>query len=265
MDALFCNQIMTEVTMRKRTSTPTANPPKRRRRSNTDTSEVRAIAEAMRDLEIVYRDIDEVHDYEFNPRNNKEAIDVVRQSIKQFGFLNPLIVDSDDIIVVGHTRRAAAKLEGFTRVPTITADHLTAEQIAAFRIVDNKVGEVATWNYELLAKEINGMDGIDMTDFGFKREQIDCLEGMVAEDCLDILEVERQEESSAAINAPANAKQAAPSQTRFVIGEFVLHVPAEAYQAWAREVREENEFSQDKINLDILRRLGVEYDDSETD
>lgn len=257
-------------TTRSRRKTATQKPPRRQRkapRANVaDTAEVATIAKAMRDLEIAYRDIDELHDYEFNPRNNQEAIEVVRHSIRQFGFINPIIIDSDDIIVVGHTRRAAGKLEGYTRVPTIRADHLTPDQIKAFRIVDNKVGEVATWNYELLAKEIFDMEGMDMTEFGFKQEQIDCLEGMVQEDCLLTMSQEGGEVDDAALpaNAPDNAANVAPSTTRLVLGEFVLHIPSETYQAWAREIREECEFSPDAINAEILRRLGVEYGSSDS-
>lgn len=251
----------------KRTRSRKPVPAKRNRKSTTkpDTAEVSAVAQAMRELTIEYRGIDEVHDYEFNPRNNAEAIEVVRQSIRQFGFINPIIVDQDDIIVVGHTRRAAGRLEGYTRVPTIKAEHLTEKQIAAFRIVDNKVGEVATWNYELLAKEIADMEGVDMTLFGFSQEQVDCLEGMVEDDCLFALAQEGGETdvTNSAENAPENAKNVAPATTRFVLGEFVIHMPATTYQAWAREIREDCEFSQDKINEEILRRLGVEHDGTE--
>src|SRR5699024_9376686 len=87
-------------------------------------------------------------------------------SIKEFGFKVPIIVDENNVIVAGHTRKLAAQSIGMDEIPVIIADDLTEEQIKAFRLADNKVAEFSEWDFDLLSDEINGLD-IDMDDFGF--------------------------------------------------------------------------------------------------
>lgn len=106
----------------------------------------------MKELQIVYKNISELNPYKNNPRFNDEAVEAVANSIKQFGFKVPIIIDSSNIIVAGHTRLKAAKQLGMDKVPCIVADDLTEEQIRAFRLVDNKVSELADWDYEKLEK-----------------------------------------------------------------------------------------------------------------
>lgn len=110
--------------------------------------------------------ISQLHEYENNPRNNDGAVDAVAASIQEFGFKVPIIIDSDNIIVAGHTRLKAAKKLGYDVVPCIVADDLTPEQIKAFRLADNKTGELAGWNFAKLEEELAGLD-IDMSAFGF--------------------------------------------------------------------------------------------------
>ena len=107
-----------------------------------------------------------LREYDNNPRNNDGAVDAVAESIKQFGFKAPIIVDNDYVIVAGHTRLKAARLLGLDKVPCIVADDLTPEQIKAFRLADNKVGELAGWEIEKLGKELSEID-MDMSVFGF--------------------------------------------------------------------------------------------------
>ena len=109
----------------------------------------------------------EIHPYEKNPRNNKPAIDAVAASIKEFGFKVPIIIDKDNIIVAGHTRYAAAKKLGMDAVPCIRANDLNEEQIKAFRLADNKVSELAEWDFDLLNEELADIS-LDMTQFGFE-------------------------------------------------------------------------------------------------
>ena len=87
----------------------------------------------------------------------------------------PIIVDKNNVIVAGHTRYKASLELGLDEVPTIVADDLTEEQIKAFRLADNKVGEKSSWNFELLDEELNELEnlGIDMTDFDFENLKID--------------------------------------------------------------------------------------------
>lgn len=124
-------------------------------------------------MQIIYKKIDDVIPYENNPRKNDEAVDYVAKSIKEFGFKVPIIVDKDNVIVTGHTRLKAAKQLGMKEVPVIMADDLTDEQIKAFRLADNKVGEMATWDFDLLNVELDDILDIDMKDFGFNEIDIE--------------------------------------------------------------------------------------------
>lgn len=105
--------------------------------------------------------------YENNPRNNDEAVEPVANSISEFGFKVPIVATSDGEIINGHTRWKAAKKLKLKTVPVIIADDLTEEQIRAFRLADNKVAEIAQWDIELLMSEIESVDNLDMTLFGF--------------------------------------------------------------------------------------------------
>lgn len=112
----------------------------------------------------------DIRPYEKNPRKNDDAVPYVAESIKQFGFKVPIVIDKNNVIVAGHTRYKAAKKLGFKSVPCIIADDLTDEQIKAFRLADNKVSEKAEWDLDLLDSEIEEIFDIDMTDFGFEFE-----------------------------------------------------------------------------------------------
>lgn len=117
--------------------------------------------------QIIVKDINSIIPYINNPRHNKEAVDLVAASISEFGFKNPIILDSKNVIVAGHTRFAAAKKLGLKEVPCIMADDLTEQQIKAFRLADNKVAEAATWDMDLLKIELDGITDIDMSNLGF--------------------------------------------------------------------------------------------------
>ena len=111
--------------------------------------------------------ISEILPYAKNPRKNEKSVKFVKESIRQFGFKVPIIIDSKREIVCGHTRLLAAKSLGLSEVPCIIADDLTYEQIKAFRLADNKVGEFSDWDIELLNNELSEIAEIDMGDFGF--------------------------------------------------------------------------------------------------
>lgn len=123
-------------------------------------------------MEIKYIKIDELKPYAKNPRLNDEAVKYVKNSIKEFGFKNPILIDKDNTIIAGHTRLKAAKDLKLEKVPTIKVDDLTDEQVKAFRIADNKVSEIADWNELLLDEELKEILEIDMSDFGFTAEDI---------------------------------------------------------------------------------------------
>ena len=118
-------------------------------------------------MKIVYQQIKDLKEYENNPRFNDEAVDAVAASIKEFGFKVPIIVDKDNVIIAGHTRLKAAKKLLMGEVPTIIADDLNEEQIKAFRLADNKVGELASWDFDKLYDEMKDIN-MDMLEFGFE-------------------------------------------------------------------------------------------------
>ena len=111
--------------------------------------------------------LDEIKPYENNPRHNDNAVDAVASSIREFGFKVPLVVDSEGVIVAGHTRYKAAQKLGLQTVPCIVADDLTDEQVKAFRLADNKVGELATWDLDALKVELDNIGEIDLSGMGF--------------------------------------------------------------------------------------------------
>lgn len=120
-------------------------------------------------MNIVDKNVDEIIPYENNPRKNDKAVLAVAKSIQEFGFKVPIVIDKNNIIVNGHTRLKAAKKLGLETVPCIVADDLTPDQIRAFRLADNKVGEIATWDDDKLEEELTELTGIiDMQDFGFE-------------------------------------------------------------------------------------------------
>ena len=116
-------------------------------------------------------DIDRIRPYPNNPRNNKKAVAAVAKSIREFGFKVPIVVDTEGVVITGHTRRLAALSLGMKTVPVIVADDLTEQQIKAFRLADNKVAEIAEWDDDALQEELASLDaaalGIDMSDLGF--------------------------------------------------------------------------------------------------
>ncbi len=120
-------------------------------------------------MTIIDKPIDELIPYANNPRHNDDAVFAVANSISQFGFKVPVVVDKENVIVCGHTRYKAAQKLGLKTIPCIIADDLTPEQINAFRLADNKTAELADWDMSKLEEELEGLaNDFDMEDFGFK-------------------------------------------------------------------------------------------------
>ena len=120
--------------------------------------------------------IEKLVPYENNPRNNEAAVDYVANSIKEFGFQVPIVVDKDNVIVAGHTRYKAAQKLGLTEVPVVVAEDLTPKQIKAFRLADNKTAEKASWDFEKLTDEIADLElDFDLTSLGFGEFELDVL------------------------------------------------------------------------------------------
>lgn len=122
----------------------------------------------MREMNIEYLKPSELVPYESNPRKNDPAVKPVAESIKKFGFRQPIVIDKNNVVVCGHTRLKAAKRLRLRQIPCVRADDLTEEEIRAYRLADNKTAELATWDVDLLNAELNLIDDIDMTTFGFE-------------------------------------------------------------------------------------------------
>ncbi len=137
--------------------------------------------------------LNDIKPYEKNPRNNDNAVDKVAESIKQFGFKVPIVIDKDNVIIAGHTRYKAAIKLGFNEVPCIKADDLTPEQVKAFRLADNKVAEFSEWDFDLLTEELNALTDFDMSEFGFDVGEVE----IISEPIEDNYEVELPDEPKA--------------------------------------------------------------------
>jgi len=124
--------------------------------------------------DVELRSIDDIRPYDRNPRINDQAVDAVAASMAQFGFRQPIVVDADGVIIVGHTRWKAAKKLGLARVPVHIATDLSPEKIRAYRIADNKTGELAEWDMEILPIELAELreGGFDMDVLAFDDEEI---------------------------------------------------------------------------------------------
>ncbi len=136
-------------------------------------------------MEIMNVNINDLIPYENNPRNNKNAIEAVSNSIKEFGFRNPIIIDKNNVIICGHTRYLAAIQLNLSKIPCIIADDLSNEKVKAFRLIDNKTAELAKWDFDLLSEEIKELTDIDISEFGFDKWEIDNLLSPVDENYLN--------------------------------------------------------------------------------
>ena len=125
-------------------------------------------------MSVELRPLDAVRPYSNNPRQNLDAVEAVAESIRRFGFRQPIVVDADGVIVAGHTRFRAAERLGLTTVPVHVATDLTADEIRAYRLADNKTAELASWDTAMLSIELDALRGadIDWTLLGFDEEEL---------------------------------------------------------------------------------------------
>lgn len=120
-------------------------------------------------IEIISKALSELIPYEKNPRKiSDEAINAVAESIQEFGFKNPILIDKDNVIIAGHTRRLASLKLGLERVPCVVVDDLTPQQIKALRLADNKTNELADWDIDELDIELQDLSNMQMERFGFE-------------------------------------------------------------------------------------------------
>lgn len=127
-------------------------------------------------MQVVLRPISSLTPYDNNPRLNDDAVAVVAESIRQFGFRQPIVVDSSGVIIIGHTRWRAAQILNATEVPVHVADGLTQDQVRALRIADNKSGEIADWDLDKLGIELKAIEScdldLDLSALGFDQEEL---------------------------------------------------------------------------------------------
>lgn len=121
-------------------------------------------------MNIINVSINKIKPYENNPRDNDNAVEGVAKSIKAYGWQQPIVVDKDNVIIVGHTRYRAAQKLGMKTVPVLVADKLNEQQVKAYRLADNKTGENAIWDNKKLLKELESLDEKIYT--GFKESSI---------------------------------------------------------------------------------------------
>ena len=133
-------------------------------------------------MKIEYRDVEALKPYENNPRDNRRAVDLVAGSIDNYGFLQPVVISPDNVIIVGHTRLEAAKKLGLKQIPVVVADELTEEQADAYRIIDNKVGELSYWNIDLLNEELKHLSKEQAATAGFQIEETGVFDLVMAGD-----------------------------------------------------------------------------------
>ena len=124
------------------------------------------------EMNVQEMDIEKVIPYARNPRRNDDAIDMVAASLKEFGFQQPIVVDEDMVVIVGHTRLRAAKKLGYTKVPVQVAKGLSEQQVKAYRIMDNKSNEQAVWDTTLLALEFSEIEDKALTGFTKKKSTV---------------------------------------------------------------------------------------------
>ncbi|WP_297953088.1 ParB N-terminal domain-containing protein [uncultured Lactobacillus sp.] len=146
-------------------------------------------------MKVEAKSIDDIKPYENNPRDNDDAVDAVANSIKEFGWQQPIVVDIGGVIIAGHTRYKAAKKLGLKTVPVVVAKDLTEEQVKAYRLADNKSGELADWDFGKLNTELQVIDDLDMTKFGFDESDLKLADGWDDSGSLDDYD-EPEEESN---------------------------------------------------------------------
>lgn len=153
----------------------------------------------MQKLQITYKPLTEIKEYRNNPRKNEEAIEPVMESIKNFGFVVPILLDQNNVILAGHTRKKAAEHLKLKEVPCIYVEDLTQEQEKAFRLADNKTTEFSQWDIEKLEQELSSIIDIDMETLfhfpDFSAEDLD----LTDEDFLQEKEASQEKKEKIAI------------------------------------------------------------------
>lgn len=186
--------------------------------------------------------------YARNPRVNEHAIEKVAASIKEFGFRQPIVVDSEMVIVVGHVRHAAAKRLGLEQIPVHVVDNLSTEQIKAYRITDNRSGEESQWDNDLLSLELSELasQDFDTSLLGFDEAEMEQIQRAVDSEVEDGFEENNQDLD--------NVQEA---DTQATIGEYRFTLPRDQYLTWMEEIKQHVGFEKEKVVAELKKRLGL--------
>lgn len=200
------------------------------------------MAESEAQMEVV--SIKKIKPFDNNPRNNAMAVEGVAKSITQFGFLVPIVVDKDGVIITGHTRYEASQKLGMKEVPIIRATHLDEAQIRAFRIADNRLHENSSWDTQKLAQEMSILEsmGFDLSETGFSMEEISCLVEPVKADCLEDLSAD------AVCGDIPTITLSASKQALFSLGVFRFYLPLDKYNQWRMDKLQEHGSAEGVVN-----------------
>lgn len=149
-------------------------------------------------MKIINLPISQITQYANNPRANDGAVPYVADSIQEYGFRVPILIDRNYVIIAGHTRYKAAKKLGMTELPCIIADDLTPAQVKAYRLMDNKASEKSKWNEELLAQEFEALanEGFDLTKTAFEPFEIESITNGLFDDGGEGFDVEADEDET---------------------------------------------------------------------
>jgi hypothetical protein len=222
----------------------------------------------MASLTVVSVLLDELQPYPENPRDNRAAVQAVKESILQFGFRVPVVIDSQRVIVAGHTRVEAMKElrrenpgnAEYESVPVVIADDLTEDQVRAFRLVDNKVASLATWDFDKLSGEVSALvdTGLNLVPFGWTQEEIDCLHNVVSADCLSEPAGGRQDGvNGAADQGSSLASHRDQQSVRISIADLAFYVLREDYDQWADQLRRDHNYDLDHMLDWLAERMGL--------
>lgn len=197
-------------------------------------------------LKVEYLPLNEIAAYERNARlHSAEQIQQLVNSIREFGFTNPILIDSNSELIAGHGRLAAAIEIGMDKVPAIRLDNLSEKQIKALRITDNQLALNATWDLDLLAAELSELDGADF-DLELLGFDDDFLNGLLLDDPDEIPSDGSQEE----------AIDEAAVKVEVLIGPYKCSVDKHDWDKWETRIRAEVGFDRSDIEKEIKKKLG---------
>lgn len=201
-------------------------------------------------IKLEYLDVSKIETYGRNARmHSPEQIAQLVNSITEFGFTNPVLVDGNNVLIAGHGRLTAATEIGMKQVPAIRLDNLTENQIKALRIADNQLALNATWDIDLLTAELAELndESFDLDLLGFDD---DFISGLLDED------PDGLDDGFGSGEGEAGDEEEA-ADVPVVIGPYKLNVPRRQWDKWESKLRAEVGFDKTDIEKAIMKRLAI--------